>query len=68
MKAKIKISSCPFCGAGDVKMCRGLSGVTIFLCTNKECSALVSFGGSKQVDKGVVEADDPLKNWNRRAL
>ncbi len=67
MKAKIKIKPCPFCGMGTIKMCHGVSDVTFFLCQNKECSALVSFGGSKRVGNGAVEAENPLENWNRRA-
>lgn len=68
MKAKIKVMPCPFCGKRTIKVFHGVNNITFFLCQNEECSALVSFGGSKQVDKGIVEADDPLKNWNRRTL
>ncbi len=67
MKAKIKVKPCPFCGTEAVKMYHGLNNVTFFLCTNKECSALVSFGGNKRVGNVAVEAENPLENWNRRA-
>lgn len=35
--------------------------------TFRECRALVSFGGSKEIKRGIVEAQDPVKNFNRRA-
>lgn len=33
----------------------------------EECRALVSFGGDKQVSPDAVEAENPIKNFNRRA-
>lgn len=67
MKAKINVKSCPFCGNTAVKVYQGLNNIIFFLCENKECGALTSFGGSKQVSNGTMEAEHPLENWNRRA-
>lgn len=66
MKSRISLKPCPFCGA-SVSAYRGTRNVTFFLCSNKECWALVSFGGDKQVAPDAVEAENPIKNFNRRA-
>lgn len=64
--SKIELKPCPFCGA-DITIRHGLDNITFFQCTNQECRSLVSFGGSKEIKRGIVEAQDPVKNFNRRA-
>lgn len=65
MKSRISLKPCPFCGA-EVKIINGLYNVTYFMCTHKECRAIVSFGGDKQISSNGREAENPVGNFNRR--
>lgn len=59
----ISKSKCPFCGSAvTVKK----TPVMIFKCSNGECGAVVSFGGSKRLTNGFYEAEDPERNFERR--
>ena len=40
---------------------------TIHFFECNKCGAVVSFTGRKKVTFGITEAENPIKNWNRRA-
>lgn len=57
--------SCPFCGSqADVK--KTPLGVTMFVCRNVGCGAMVSFEGDYKVNEFTTEAEDVFGHWNRR--
>ena len=60
--AEIKLKPCPFCGS--VINFR-IKTIHFFECN--KCGAVVSFTGRKKVTFGITEAENPIKNWNRRA-
>lgn len=66
MKSKIFLKPCPFGGA-EVRTRKGINNITFFHCTDEKCRALISFGGDKVIDRGTVEARNPIDNFNRRA-
>ncbi|MCH5195927.1 MAG: Lar family restriction alleviation protein [Oscillospiraceae bacterium] len=65
MKSHISLKDCPFCG-GKIEMVKGPGNITFFRCNNMECLADISFGGNKTVSPGITEAENPIKNFNRR--
>ena len=61
-KTEKELKPCPFCGS--VINFR-IKTIHFFECN--KCGAVVSFTGRKKVTFGITEAENPIKNWNRRA-
>ena len=67
MEQKAKLKPCPFCG-GKVECQKGPYGISCFICSNSDCRAITSFGGTKILQSGASEAKNPVKNFNRRRV